>query len=379
MRRLRIVPLVGAVAWIGACGGTPTRESLGSSNQSLAVCPGSATVLGVDVSEYQGTVDWTSVRSSGRTFAIARVSDGTGNPDSRFATNWSGIKAAGMVRGAYQFFRASEDPTTQANLVVSAIGVLGDGDLSPIADVEVLDGESGATLVARLATWVSVIKSATGRAPILYSDPGFWDALPGTGEFVDNVLWVADWGPPCPTLPTPWSAWDLWQTSDTGTVAGITGAVDLDEFNGSLAALTALASGAAAAPGPSDAGVDPGGPTPAPPPPASTGCYSTTLAGNVAANTCVETDAAGDWVQCDSGTWADRWNDPTACAATYPWGNGGHSSGGGAGCYSTTLGAEEPDNACVQSAADHVWYQCDNGAWVDRWTDPTACNGTFPL
>jgi hypothetical protein len=61
---------------------------------------------------------------------------------------------------------------------------------------------------------------------------------------------------------------------------------------------------------------------------------------------------------------------------------GGASSGGGnsgAGCYSHTLGKEMPDNACVQSKSDGLWYQCANGSWVDRWTDPDACNGVHPL
>jgi hypothetical protein len=58
---------------------------------------------------------------------------------------------------------------------------------------------------------------------------------------------------------------------------------------------------------------------------------------------------------------------------------GGSGGGGGAGCWSSTLGKEMPDNACVQSRSDSLWYQCANGSWVDRWTDPTACNGVYPL
>lgn len=66
-----------------------------------------------------------------------------------------------------------------------------------------------------------------------------------------------------------------------------------------------------------------------------------------------------------------------------------YGSGGGGGgtstpspsttCYSSTLGREMPANACVQSASDDNWYQCDNGAWVDRYSDPTPCNGEYPL
>jgi hypothetical protein len=61
--------------------------------------------------------------------------------------------------------------------------------------------------------------------------------------------------------------------------------------------------------------------------------------------------------------------------------SGGSSSGtgGGATCYSSTLGKTMPANACVQSRSNSLWYQCDDGAWVDRWNDPTACDGVHPL
>lgn len=58
---------------------------------------------------------------------------------------------------------------------------------------------------------------------------------------------------------------------------------------------------------------------------------------------------------------------------------GGSSGNNGAGCFSNTLGKEMRDNACVQSKADGLWYQCSNGSWVDRWTDPDPCNGVHPL
>ena len=65
------------------------------------------------------------------------------------------------------------------------------------------------------------------------------------------------------------------------------------------------------------------------------------------------------------------------------YGSGGTTGGGGANsgasCYSGTLGKEMPDNACVQSKFDNDWYQCASGSWVDRWSDPDACNGVHPL
>jgi hypothetical protein len=72
-----------------------------------------------------------------------------------------------------------------------------------------------------------------------------------------------------------------------------------------------------------------------------------------------------------------------ADAALSAYGHGSSGGGGGGaapkGCYSDTLAREMPANACVQSKYDSDWYQCDNGSWVDRWTDPTACDGVHPL
>ena len=60
-----------------------------------------------------------------------------------------------------------------------------------------------------LATWVNVIKQKTGRTPMIYSAPGFWNGLPGTGQFAGEVLWVANWQVNCPDKPTPWTGLPL--------------------------------------------------------------------------------------------------------------------------------------------------------------------------
>jgi lysozyme len=232
------------VSLVGACGGGAPEEPVGHASEAITVCAAGGVLRGVDVSEYQGSVDWGAVAASGISFAIARVSDGTGTLDPDFSANWSGIKAAGLVRGVYQFFRASEDPTAQANLLVSTVGTLDPGDLSPVADVEVLDCESGDTLVANLAIWVARIQTLTGRTPMIYASPGFWDDLPSTNQFSSLGSWVADWGPSCPDTSTPWTNWQFWQYSDDGSVSGIGGAVDLDYFNGTLAQLQGLGGGA---------------------------------------------------------------------------------------------------------------------------------------
>ena len=221
--------------------------------QGLSVCPGKTTLAGVDVSTYQGTIDWAKVKASGRAWAITRVGDGLGG-DTSFSANWSGIKAAGMVRGAYQFFRASKDPIQQADLLLSKIGTLQNGDLPPTIDIEVTDGQSASVIASGAQKWLEHVKAKTGRTPIIYTSPGFWPSL-GNPDLSAYTLWVAHWGAACPTIPPGWKGFTFQQTSDTGSVAGISGAVDLDLFNGDQAALDQLASNGSPPQG--DGGISP--------------------------------------------------------------------------------------------------------------------------
>jgi hypothetical protein len=85
--------------------------------------------------------------------------------------------------------------------------------------------------------------------------------------------------------------------------------------------------------------------------------------------------------ECDQST-RIAYADAALSAFGHASSGGGSSGSGGSapkGCYSDTLGRETKANACVQSKYDDQWYQCDDGDWVDRWTDPTACDGVYPL
>src|SRR5262249_9284748 len=146
--------------------------------------------MGVDVSEYQGTIDWNTVAHSGISFAIARVSDGLGHPDPTFARNWSEMRKQGTVRRVYQFFRPTQDAVQQAALLLSKIGgKLLPGDLPIVCDIEVKDGVSGAHMTSQLAKWGTRIHQKTGIRPAFYTSPGFWNGYI-TGPFGLETLWV---------------------------------------------------------------------------------------------------------------------------------------------------------------------------------------------
>ena len=241
---MKLGAILGAAALALLCG-CSGGDGSGSASEDLAtVCAQSGTVEGIDVSEFQGAIDWAAVRGSGRVFGIARVSDGTQHLDPTFASNYAAMKAQGMVRGSYQFFRASQDPIAQADLLLSHVGTLGAGDLPPMLDVEVTDGQTNATIDARIGAWVAHVKAATGRDPLVYTGPYFWGQIGGPSSAGTSLV-VADWGPSCPLVPAAWSRWSFWQWADNGHVPGIGGLVDLDRFDGSESALRALTGGGA--------------------------------------------------------------------------------------------------------------------------------------
>jgi lysozyme len=195
--------------------------------------PANGPVQGVDVSRYQGSFDWAAARAQGIAFGYASIGDGTGFGDPMFAANWANMAAAGVPRGAYQFFEPGDDAATQANLMVQAVGQLGAGDLPCMIDVET----AGPNLAAAVQTWVDIVQAGTGKTPIIYTGPYFWEDNVGATNFGNNPLWIADYGPSCPLIPNGWSTWTMWQYSDGG------GSLDHDVFNGSLSDLQALGGG----------------------------------------------------------------------------------------------------------------------------------------
>ncbi len=181
--------------------------------------------------------------ASGRSFAIARVSDGF-YLDTQFSTNWPAMKQAGLVRGVYQFFRPNDDAVAQANLLLQHAVGLGAGDLPPVLDVEVTDGASPARISAGIQAWVNRIQQVSGKKPIIYTGSYFWNDNVKSAAFSSFPLWLASYGPVCPILPTPWSHWVMHQYSSSGSIPGISGRVDVNIFDGTHANLLALAGAA---------------------------------------------------------------------------------------------------------------------------------------
>jgi lysozyme len=181
--------------------------------------------FGIDVSHYQGEVDWQAVAASGVRFAFLKATDGVDDVDPCFARNWAGARAAGILRGAYHFFRPSLDAKRQAAHLLSVL-TMDEMALPPALDVEITDGLAPAALRDGIGTWLESVQSALGCRPLVYTDPSFWRNSVAA-DFSGYPLWLACYGSE-PEVPPSWRAWTFWQHSDAGEVHGIPGQVDLD-------------------------------------------------------------------------------------------------------------------------------------------------------
>jgi len=198
---------------------------------------------GFDISHYQNREDikWDSLSIGNKTipleFVVMRATMGNRNADKHFDDFWEQAKKYELVRGAYHFYRADEDPVKQANNFLENVK-LENGDLPPILDIEKIPRrKSKEKLVEDLKVWCKIVEEAYGKKPIIYTYYHYYkDYL--KGEFDDHPLWLANYND-VPT-PSPDDRFDFWQFTENGIVHGINTKVDLDLYNGSLWSLKSM-------------------------------------------------------------------------------------------------------------------------------------------
>lgn len=205
---------------------------------------GAATQMhGVDVSNWQGPVDWGAVARSGRPFAFAKATEGANFVDAQFATNRLGMAGAGLVlRGFYHFARPDRNnAAAEAANFLRTVGPLAPGEVA-VLDLEVA---AGPTVGDWAAEWLAIVAQATGKTPLIYSYQEYLYSIP-TSRLTQYPLWVAAWGANNGHLPATqprtdrWSRWTFWQYTSKAVVPGVAGRVDDNIFVGTVAELAAL-------------------------------------------------------------------------------------------------------------------------------------------
>ncbi len=215
-------------------------------------------VKGIDVAWWTGSIDWPVVHRQGIRFAYIRATEGESNIDNSFQEYWQAARKAGILVGAYHYFHPAQDPEKQAkNFLEQASKLLKqEGSLPPVLDIELTEEIDINQMMENLRTWIKIVEAETGRKPVIYTSPVFWNQIFGGDSYIqasqsappppllgaEYPLFVAYYSAAQdPPLPTGWSSWSFWQYSDAGVLDGMESKVSLSRFNGSLEELQALA------------------------------------------------------------------------------------------------------------------------------------------
>jgi GH25 family lysozyme M1 (1,4-beta-N-acetylmuramidase) len=200
---------------------------------------------GIDVSHWQGTINWNMVADAGVAFVFMKATEGTTFRDGQFTRNWSEARRVGLFRGAYHFAQPGRSPTiaqsaiNQANYFINNVNP-GYWDLWCVLDFETTNGLARAELRTWIQAFVNRVKQRmSGYPPIIYTSPNMWINILGNPPNMGCPLWLAHWTTGYPTVPGAWSDWHwtFWQFSNgtvpvIGRVPGISGPVDQDTFLG---------------------------------------------------------------------------------------------------------------------------------------------------
>lgn len=223
------------------------HEGRGSTAGILALA--ATQTPGLDVSSYQGNVNWASVKANGARFAYVKATEGTTYTNPYFTQQYNGSYNAGLIRGAYHFALPDRSSgSAQATWFVNHGGGWSrDGKtLPPALDIEynpygaTCYGLSQSAMVSWIRSFSDTVHSRTGRYPTIYTTTNWWSQCTGNngGFGTTNPLWIARYASSVGTLPNGWGYQTFWQYADSGTFPG-----DQNLFNGAYDRLQALANG----------------------------------------------------------------------------------------------------------------------------------------
>jgi lysozyme len=202
---------------------------------------------GIDISYYQGEVDWTAVRGDGVGFAYLKATEGGDRIDPRFRENWEGARAAGVHRGAYHFWYHCRSGAEQAAWFIANVPKDAEA-LPPVLDMEwtpfsptCTARPDASTLHAEMQDWLDTVEAHYGKRPVIYTSVDFFrDRI--HDAFHNYHLWVRSVAGH-PSIRYGNRKWRIWQHTATGRTAGIKGHVDQNVFAGSLSDFVLFARG----------------------------------------------------------------------------------------------------------------------------------------
>lgn len=220
--------------WIRDYGEDPNYRSYKNFSTNI---PGRYSIHGIDVSYYQGKINWEKVREMkdedvSIKFAFIKATEGLMKVDPYFQRNWREAPKAGIVCGAYHYFKPSKSGKWQARFFLQNVRAE-KGDLPMVVDIEELNGTEPEAMRKELMAFLKHVESKTGIRPLIYTNIVFYrDYLRGYVD--DYYLWIAHYYKKKLHVAkgTPWK---FWQHTDKATVSGINHVVDMNIFKGDSA------------------------------------------------------------------------------------------------------------------------------------------------
>ena len=192
-----------------------------------------ASAFGIDVSHYQGVIDWERVKLSGQhpvEFMFAKASQGVTIRDEQYLRNMDEARRVGILVGSYHYFSSGGNGVDQCDYFMETIRDVPQ-DLLPVVDVEECPRSWGPLSLRRnLRDFLLRMEQKYGIRPIIYTNIFFYNMYLAN-EFKDYILFIARYSDEEP-VPIDGADWTIWQFSERGRVDGIRHHVDLDCING---------------------------------------------------------------------------------------------------------------------------------------------------
>lgn len=201
----------------------------------------SGKVRGIDISHYQGEIDWeklsnANIQGAPVSFVFVKATEGSDRLDENFNQNFFNAKKYDILRSAYHFFSTKSSGKEQAKYFCKMVQ-LEDDDLPPVLDVENIGDYTPQKLRKEVGDWLNIVEKHYGVKPILYTAYKFRLSYLNTPEFEDYPYWIAHYY--VDSLQYK-GEWKFWQHTDAGKIEGINHYVDVNLFNGSYEDLVDL-------------------------------------------------------------------------------------------------------------------------------------------
>lgn len=200
-------------------------------------------VFGIDVSHYQGEIDWKKMQEQNLDFAYIKATEGSSYVDEYFSDNWQKTGQTKLYIGAYHFFSFDSAAESQADLYIETVGELS-GKLAPVVDIEYYGNKESnppATeeTVKKLKKLLVILEEHYKVKPIIYTTYKVYNKYI-KDEFTQYPLWIRNvYYPPDIDI----GRWTFWQYTDTAVLDGYDGDekyIDKNIFYGGLEELREL-------------------------------------------------------------------------------------------------------------------------------------------